>query len=345
LDSKGTDSESLDELLNLLREMPDAGPADKSAYSAEAAGRTACLSAMEVGELATGAIESGRAAKLLEHAASCDLCARALAEAKRDLARDLSAEEEAVLASLSSSRTEWQSRLADRITKKRKPYAGLWIGIAAAALLSIAIGIAWSAYRNQPKYLIARVYQAGRPFEYRLDLPGYSAVRQERGATGGIKSADFLEAEAKLMERQRKGANDMSNLRLLGIADLFQGNADSASEYLTRALAAAPRDDTAARGRLLTELAVAKALEADQNSQSFDYGAALNYLAEAVHYDPQNRVAVFNTALVFERLKEYDQAADYWTRYLKLDGISRWSGIAKEHLAEIQTKKKLGPPR
>lgn len=353
MDSDSPNSGSLDELLSLLGETPEGpepyvtrAPGGSIGESGAFGGKeTACLSGMEIAQLATGSIDDGRAADLLEHVSCCGICARHLQEAKQDLGRELSSEEEAVLANLRSSRAEWQSTLVARARRPDRRQVWNWVSAAAAAaVVLLGIGGFWLMHGRGPERLLEQAYLEGRPFEYRLDLPGYSEVRQERGGSSA-RPAALIKAEAKLVDLRQEGANDASSLRLMGIGDLLQGDADAASGNLTRALAAAPANDAALRAKLMTELAVAKAVQGQKDGQPSEYGAALNYLSEVIHADPRNAAAIFDSAMVFEQLRQYREAGDYWARYLQLDSGSRWSEIAKQHLSEVESKKNNGPLR
>lgn len=350
MNSDSANSEPLNELLSLLGETPERpkaegahvpGDADRDA---ETFGRKQreCLSSMEIGELAAGALDDTRGAALLEHVILCNTCSQRLREAKRDLGRELSSEEKSILDGLRSSQAEWQSALVARAKRPGSRRVWNWVGFAAAALVLLGVGGFWLLNRRGPERLLDEAYLEGRPFEYRLDLPGYSGVKQERGAgsSRAQESDTFADAEKTVGALRRKGATDASSLRFIGVMQLLDGHADDAIEPLTQATDRSPND-----ARLKTDLAVARAVQAQQEQQPSDYGAALNLLAEAIHSDPGNQAAIFDAALVCEQMKQYDEALRYWNQYLELDSKSRWSETARQHLSEIELKKNAGKMR
>jgi tetratricopeptide (TPR) repeat protein len=66
--------------------------------------------------------------------------------------------------------------------------------------------------------------------------------------------------------------------------------------------------------------------------------AAIESLRKAVHVAPDYSDAMFNLALLLQRTNQCADAADYWRRYLAIDGKSEWAGRARRSLkfCEIQ---------
>ena len=58
----------------------------------------------------------------------------------------------------------------------------------------------------------------------------------------------------------------------------------------------------------------------------------------ALGADPAYADAIFNMGLFLQRLERHDEAAEWWRRYLALDGSSPWATRAKRALkyCEIQ---------
>ena len=59
---------------------------------------------------------------------------------------------------------------------------------------------------------------------------------------------------------------------------------------------------------------------------------AIAALESAIHADPDYADAVFNLALMLQKLERHADAATQWRRYLKLDADSQWSARAKRAL-------------
>jgi tetratricopeptide (TPR) repeat protein len=67
-----------------------------------------------------------------------------------------------------------------------------------------------------------------------------------------------------------------------------------------------------------------------------DYAAAVELLNRALKASPDDPVALFNRAVVNERMHLYDQAIQDWQRYLRVDSGSAWTSEAKKRLADLQ---------
>lgn len=73
-------------------------------------------------------------------------------------------------------------------------------------------------------------------------------------------------------------------------------------------------------------------------NQPADYQAALDFLDQALQKDPNNPVALFNRALVYERNRLYTNAIQDWEKYLSLFGNDDWADEARSHLKNLQKK-------
>jgi Tfp pilus assembly protein PilF len=61
-------------------------------------------------------------------------------------------------------------------------------------------------------------------------------------------------------------------------------------------------------------------------------------LEAAIKADPNYADAIFNLALLLQKLERHADAAARWKRYLKLDDASPWSARAKRALKYCEIK-------
>src|SRR5262249_34687010 len=108
---------------------------------------------------------------------------------------------------------------------------------------------------------------------------------------------------------------------------------DNAVTTMRRAADAQPADIS-----LLADLGCAYALRADGERRAIDYGAALDTLWRFLVARPDSPLALFNRAVVYERLFLFDDAVKDWERYLKLDPAGGWAEEARGRKQAIEQK-------
>jgi tetratricopeptide (TPR) repeat protein len=69
-----------------------------------------------------------------------------------------------------------------------------------------------------------------------------------------------------------------------------------------------------------------------------DYGKAIDLLGKALSKTPDDPIALYNRALVSEKMFLFHQAVDDWTRYLQIDPTGEWAKEATSHLDAIRQK-------
>ncbi len=303
-----------------------------------------CPAAGDWASLAVGLLDSERSRTLLAHAIQCDECGALLRAAAEDLGSDVTDAESKELGELVSAQPEWQREMARKMAQASRPVPrphpqpAQWLGWAAALLIAVGGGYwsydQWSS--GQPARLIAQAYSQQRPFEFRFPAADYGPVRQQKGANGSSQSpASLLEAEARVARELTKRPDDARWLAWRAETEMLSWDPETAIATLTRALDRKP-DDPA----LSAELGIAYALRAEAQNRSVDYGTAIEHLTRAIRLKPGLRDALFNRAIVYERLFLYDEAIQDWRRYLSLDSSSAWADEARRRLAELEQKKK-----
>lgn len=302
-----------------------------------------CPEAGEWASLVVGLVDSESREKLLSHASRCDACGALLRMAAEDLASELNPAESTTLEELESAKPEWQRGMARRMARASRPdphpIPAPWLAWAAG--LVIAVGAGWWSYTawfsTRPASLIAQEYTQQRPFEYRIPAAGYGPIRQQKGSIGSAfqRPPSLLEAEARILRELAKRPDDPRWLALRAETEMLSWDPEAAIATLTRALDRQPNDPA-----LSADLGMAYALRAEAQNRAVDYGNAIEYLTRAIRAKPDFREAVFNRAIVYERLFLYEEAIKEWRQYLSLDSGSAWADEARRRLAELEQKKK-----
>jgi CHAT domain-containing protein/cytochrome c-type biogenesis protein CcmH/NrfG len=267
---------------------------------------------------------SGKHALLL-HAATCDFCG--------SLLRELSTAPE-----LRTGGALWQKGFAREQAARagRRPvltrrYA--WIGIA-ASLVVIAGGVLWWSYQrnSRPEILLARAFTVSRPFEYRLPDAGYAAqdARRGAGASSFDSPAELSSAEEEIRRRLAGHPDDTHALTLKGLAELEERDYEAAIDTLNHA-----SDIAAPDTRTLVALGCAYMARGDVEKRPIDYGHALDFLLKAVRQSPQDRAALFNLAIAYEKINLLDEAADTWGKLLALPADG-WSAESRGRLENVE---------
>src|SRR5262249_49880193 len=86
------------------------------------------------------------------------------------------------------------------------------------------------------------------------------------------------------------------------------------------------------------DLGCAYALRAQGERREIDYGAAIDMLWRFLRVRPDSPVALFNRAVVYERMFLYDDAVKDWEHYLKLDPTGGWAEEARGRKQAIERK-------
>ena len=143
----------------------------------------------------------------------------------------------------------------------------------------------------------------------------------------------LLEAEAKIAGKQRETRQAADWLVARARADLLEWNYDAALHTLLEAEALAPEKST-----VKIDLATAYFERAQATGYVSDFGTAVEMTSGVLEKDPNNAIALFNRALIYEKLALYSDAETDWKHYLSLDPRGDWSGEAREHLARVEQK-------
>jgi CHAT domain-containing protein/cytochrome c-type biogenesis protein CcmH/NrfG len=309
-------------------------------------------------QVAEGLVEPDQTLAYIEHASRCEHCGPLLRKAVEtfvdpnlDVTKELSEAERTKIATLESTRLEWQMRLAERISgTARRPGPRSWwrrwslTPILAGATITATIVASllwwWEDSRATPETanrLLARAYTDQRTLELRIPGAAYGPLRVQRGPAESFtaRPAPLLKAEALIASRLGAHPDDPAWLQAAARADVLEGKYDAAVEALQRALELQPHSPD-----VMFELATAHFQRGQSEDRQEDYAAAYEFLSDVLAQQPQNAPALFNRAIIAEHQFLYLQALDDWESYLKLDSTSQWAEEARNRADAVRAKLK-----
>jgi CHAT domain-containing protein len=306
------------------------------------------------GELASGMVSQKDAAQYLKHAASCSSCTEELLYALDALSSNDAAPDE-LQQSLATATAEWRKEFAAKIAAKRdsidraapqitsprrhprQQMFPSWAYASVAAIVTLAVGIGlylWLPGRS-PETLIREAYAQQRTVEMRIPGARYGPVQVQRAEGHSQISSPraLLEAEVLIKRGLEKQPNDVDLLRQKAEADLLNWNYQPALETLNRATRLKPGSF-----ELLVDTATAYFERAEATANPADYEAGLESLGDAIRLKPDDPAALFNRAILFERLYFYGRAMADWEQFLKIEKDPGWRKEAEKHLNEIRER-------
>jgi CHAT domain-containing protein/tetratricopeptide (TPR) repeat protein len=229
--------------------------------------------------------------------------------------------------------TSTLSNVGEHGAMPRVRFRTAWLvaaGIVAVALLAISFLLRW---RDPVRRLAALTPRSERIVEARISggfawAPYRGPVRASDQANdprrmmlGGV-AGDLIEAAEKNKTSETQ--------HLAGVARMLTGYPSDAVPVLQEA---AQRDPTNARA--WNDLAAAQYAAASRDGRASLYPEALASSDRALRLDPGLTEALFNHALVLERIGLTQQAHQAWQRYLTTDPSSQWAEEARTRLGRL----------
>lgn len=321
-------------------------------------GKKECPSHGLLNQLAAGVLGGEAADEILHHLPGCPDCTAFLKQALDDIGSDAPPAPE-IQRRLASNRSRQQYRIAREIVARRAQNASqskpeslspfvprlrrltLW---AALALILAGLGVAVIFKLRSPSVpsLLAEAYARKRTLDLRIPGAVYGPIQIQRGAghTQHDTPAALLEAELKIKRDLNREPENPEILREQAEADLLNGDYQLAMETLGHA-SRIPHSSPL----LFVDLGIAYFERAETDGSPADYETALHHLEEAIRLAPHNRDALFNRAVVYERLFLYDPAIADWEELLALENDPGWRGEEAMRLQELRRKKQRGLSR
>jgi CHAT domain-containing protein/tetratricopeptide (TPR) repeat protein len=205
------------------------------------------------------------------------------------------------------------------------------IALAAAAV----IGIVYTPIPRQGSddarisELAEAMPREGRYLEARLSggfrwAPLRATLRGE-GAPLDPSEMKVIGAAGNLLEKTA-GDGSAEGRHAQALAHLLAGRPAEADALLTRV--ATEKQEAA----IWSDLAAARYTAGVRTDDPAQFASALAAADEALRIDPHETEALFNRALIVERLGLRQQARAAWERYLAADRTSEWAREAQQHL-------------
>jgi tetratricopeptide (TPR) repeat protein len=306
-------------------------------------------------ELASGVLLPDRSILVFQHAASCDFCSYGLRVAMEQFEADPTPGEEDLANEVAQFRLQARPNFARELALRtartpartannsqalyRFSFGRIVLALTGAAALLVVLyfGIP-TILHDRPSYaehLLAEAYTSARPFEARMRGAAFAPLKIERGGQRSQteRPPTLLEAEALAGRKLGQRPNDPDWLRVRGQADLLDGRYALATTAFRRALDLRPNSP-----ELQVDFATALFQKAQAENNAPDYAAAADLLSKVIQRNPTDQIAIFNRALILERLFLFDQAVADWEQYLRIDSSGGWASEARQHLENVKHK-------
>ncbi|HEX3183944.1 MAG TPA: CHAT domain-containing protein [Pyrinomonadaceae bacterium] len=248
---------------------------------------------------------------------------------------------------------EERAKVVPLVAPKPKPKSPVWFNpqlkIAAGVIIAVGLGIAlWLLLQKSDveKGMIALNQAQGseRLIQSRISQLNYAELRTVRGnETPQLKDTQARDYSERLFRDSIDQKQNAESYHALGRLYLAERSFDKAREQFQKALAKDQNDPQlqSDMGAALLELA---GQSADEAQKAQYLGEAAQYLDRALQLNPSLPEALFNRALVYQRL-HLPQAKDVWRKYLEIDSTSPWAKEAERNLKELETQNQKAQAR
>jgi len=208
-----------------------------------------------------------------------------------------------------------------------------WLAIAAAVAITIAIAVMFQLRSASVDDLVKLSPRSARVLEPRLSggfawAPWRGPMRSS-GETNDSQRMKLVGVAGELVEHADRTPSANAQ-HAAGLALVSIGASSDAVERLRDAATRAPDD-----ARAWSDLAAAQYAAASSLARPSMLPEALASADRALRIDPKLAEALFNRALILERLGLSQQAREAWQRYLDVDPSSPWANEARERLAKL----------
>jgi hypothetical protein len=278
-----------------------------------------CFDAEILAAFAEGRMKGTQLAAVTQHLDVCEECTRDVALAMQAL------EEESIVEQI-------------HVVRPRR-WSTPWLAaIAAAAVIAISIP-AIRVFRGSPiDRLVDAHPKAVRIVEPRLAggfawAPYPGSPRATETPSSDPARMKLTGVAGELIERSQHDTSAQAQ-HDAGVAMVLTQNAEEAMARLEKAAATMPSAPA------WSDLAAARYATASDHGRAALYAQALAACDAALRIDANFPEALFNRALILERMGLVDAARAAWTRSLEVDPSSPWADEARAHLADLPAGKK-----
>ena len=319
--------------------------ADRSLPAGQFVSSADCPSPSRWYELVAGLTAPDEAESLVDHATSCPSCGYVFGRAFEDLTSEPTEEERLKIAELSSAHPAWQYQMSDALSAERVPNhpplvarsyrttVAVW-GWAVAAIAVVAFVLVWLSSRDtldKVERLSATAYGQNRLFDFRIANGQYGPIRAQRGSVH-VEAPALLEARVMLSHLESRYKDTPEFLLARGRVELLGLDFEPALADLNRARDLNPRSLP-----VLTDIAALYAVLGDSgNSEAFS--DSLELLDNVLRQAPNDPIALFNRALLYERLQSFSHAVKDWQSFLRQSSSGPWTEEARQRSAADEQK-------
>jgi hypothetical protein len=276
--------------------------------------KSECPSSETLAAFAEGRLKGAQAAAVVAHLDTCDVCVADVALGMRAV------EEEGI-----------------HVVRPRRWMP--WLSaVAAAVVIALAIPFVREWRRSPIEQLAGAAPKAARLVEPRLTggfawAPYHGSERSAGSPKSDPERMRLTGVAGEVVARAQRDASADAQ-HDAGVAMVLTQNAEEAIARLEQAASAAPSAQT------WSDLAAARYAAASDLGRPALYPQALAAADNALRLDANLTEALFNRALILQRMGLADAAREAWTRYLAADPSSKWAAEARAHLAELPASQK-----
>jgi tetratricopeptide (TPR) repeat protein len=223
----------------------------------------------------------------------------------------------------------------------RKPFFWKWALVPAIAAVVALAAITFPVYlarRDSPEkveVLLAEAFTKQRTIEMRWPGAKWAPVRVRQAPTSILHTpVELLDAENALEKQHADSSSSDSWLQMSSRADMLSWRPQPAIDKLTKLINAHPGSTA-----LQSDLAMAYFQRGEVTNNLADYRQSLAYLNDLLRRQPLDHVALYNRAVVIERLGPVPDAIRAWSDYLHDEDEPHWALDARDHLSKLQMQK------
>jgi tetratricopeptide (TPR) repeat protein len=281
-----------------------------------------CLTDETLAEYLEGNLDLAIRAVSEVHLVSCERCRDQLAFTMRVLQPEVTSEEASELEVIAA---EWDKykRVNELPRRKFKFFSRSWLAaLGVVAVLMIGVVSIWfskshSGEPNSASEVVQLLLKQNRPFEARITGQPHRPILRTRGPDEAPVSFALLASE---MTRLSASSYEMGRFYLL------QKDFIHAIPYLQMA-----ERESGVSAAVHNDLGVAYL---ESGSQDSSEKAEIEF-EHALKLDSTFADAVFNLALLYERMSSPARAQTLWKQYLELDSKSDWAKEARDRLQAL----------
>jgi tetratricopeptide (TPR) repeat protein len=326
---------------------------------------TGCPSEADLRDLAAGLCPDANAEKLVQHTAACDRCGPLLQAYTEDFSDGFSPEQRSGLRQLKSASPEWRRQTAMQMLRTasatrasgNNPDSASHLaesGIAKIALLlprgflfsrwalipasvTVCALVAFAIFHflretpEEAEKLLAQAQTEQRTTESRWPGAAHGASSVQQGSHTLPPPIPLMKAENMLEGHYAENPRDARWNRAIAEKEIALGSPARAIAILEQ-----PARSASASMPLLLDLAIAYYVQGEQGRDQASFEKARRTLDSVLEQQPQNTVALFNRALVYERLQEFKMAEEDWNRFIKTETDAAWIGEGQKRLRELK---------